>query len=429
VAIKIFEETSPDQREALLKEAKQQGQLHVIGIPALHDAFAWRGQVCLIMQWIRGVTLDVLVANELTPSRRPALASAIVAALAGLHRLGYAHRDLKPANILVSPDEGLFLVDFGFAKNVTALDQSKANSILGTPLYMAPELWNPEGPVDSMRADLYSLGKILRQLDLGETWEPLLANLLQENPLNRPAHAGAFRQAWRPLLEADPACDWKALAGKVADETHAANLIQASRNLLFAGRINEAYQLAVECLDVDPDSAEAMQLLDQVPGVSRRKSRLRRIGQACLAAGLVIALTGAFLLGRQSGNRLGPALTTIETSHSLLLVDRERDRARTQKPLRHLPLREFAGSSGLAGHLTVQDASVCDSLWVDGKLINTSQAFAGLSLPVGEHRVTCHCSQTNSNFKPMPIRRETLSLLPFQAKVVALCPASLDGDS
>ena len=47
------------------------------------------------------------------------------------------HRDLKLANIMIHNDE-LILADFGFAK----LNESMATTLLGTPYFMAPELFD-----------------------------------------------------------------------------------------------------------------------------------------------------------------------------------------------------------------------------------------------------------------------------------------------
>ena len=62
----------------------------------------------------------------------------IVCALEFLHGNGIVHRDLKPANILIKPDGYISLVDFGLAKPET---DSHTWSMVGTPIYMAPELF------------------------------------------------------------------------------------------------------------------------------------------------------------------------------------------------------------------------------------------------------------------------------------------------
>jgi len=59
------------------------------------------------------------------------------------HSQGVLHRDLKPANILLDPVRGALLSDFGLAKLVDEADSSftAAGGILGTPHYIAPEIW------------------------------------------------------------------------------------------------------------------------------------------------------------------------------------------------------------------------------------------------------------------------------------------------
>jgi len=100
------------------------------------------------MEWIKGASLQSLLEKGIPgQSDRAALAASIVAALAGLHTLGFAHRDIKPANILVTPDAGIFLVDFGFSKKVGEGDRSVIGMVKGTPAYMAPEIWQGRGNV------------------------------------------------------------------------------------------------------------------------------------------------------------------------------------------------------------------------------------------------------------------------------------------
>lgn len=55
-----------------------------------------------------------------------------------LHKNGITHRDLKPANILIK--KGVCkLSDFGFAKSLNS-EESVMKSIVGTPLYMSPQI-------------------------------------------------------------------------------------------------------------------------------------------------------------------------------------------------------------------------------------------------------------------------------------------------
>lgn len=84
----------------------------------------------------------------------------IACALEFLHTNEIVHRDLKPANILVKPDGYLALVDFGLAKPET---NSYAWAMVGTPIYMAPELLMGQAGI-GCGVDWYSSGVILYEM-------------------------------------------------------------------------------------------------------------------------------------------------------------------------------------------------------------------------------------------------------------------------
>lgn len=91
-------------------------------------------------------------------------------ALQYLHSKNIAHRDLKLENILfVSPDTKnlkLKLIDFGFAQK---FDREKGMTlILGSPLYMAPELVK-RTPGYTEKVDIWALGCITYLLLSGQT--------------------------------------------------------------------------------------------------------------------------------------------------------------------------------------------------------------------------------------------------------------------
>ncbi|MGZ6095577.1 MAG: serine/threonine-protein kinase, partial [Polyangiales bacterium] len=94
------------------------------------------------------------------------------ASLAEAHDAGLIHRDIKPGNILVVDRGGIpdlvKVVDFGLVKDVgikaggeatTEPALSRADSITGTPLYLAPETMSAPETVDA-RTDLYALGAV-----------------------------------------------------------------------------------------------------------------------------------------------------------------------------------------------------------------------------------------------------------------------------
>lgn len=82
-------------------------------------------------------------------------------ALSFAHRQGVLHRDVKPANLLLDADGMLWVTDFGLAKTEDFAELTKADDVVGTLRYMAPE--QHEHRCDE-RSDVYGLGVSLYEL-------------------------------------------------------------------------------------------------------------------------------------------------------------------------------------------------------------------------------------------------------------------------
>jgi eukaryotic-like serine/threonine-protein kinase len=93
-------------------------------------------------------------------------------AIAEAHGLGIVHRDLKPANLFcIRRPDGVLSVkvlDFGISKLMSgqALDMTKTDTTIGSPVYMSPEQLQSSRDVDA-RTDIWSLGVILYELLAG----------------------------------------------------------------------------------------------------------------------------------------------------------------------------------------------------------------------------------------------------------------------
>lgn len=133
--------------------------------PRFHEAFQLlqsvgdrrRELIIIVMEFIDGVPLyDILSGpNPICENLAVYMVYELAVALRGLHANGLIHRDLKSANVIVRPTGRLCLCDFGVAK-VLCDEARQANTISGTPYWMAPEMLQNQ-PYDSA-IDVFSLG-------------------------------------------------------------------------------------------------------------------------------------------------------------------------------------------------------------------------------------------------------------------------------
>ncbi len=153
----------PDFIRRFETEAQLIARLEHPHIVPLYDYWREPDGAYLVMRLLRGGNLHDRLALEgawsLGATAR--LLDQIAAALAAAHRRGIVHQDIKPGNILLDEDGNSYLADFGIAKNLLdAQDMLRKGPRIGTPLFMAPEQFSPEGTV-TPQTDIYSLGIVL----------------------------------------------------------------------------------------------------------------------------------------------------------------------------------------------------------------------------------------------------------------------------
>lgn len=93
----------------------------------------------------------------------------IMNAFKELHRANVMHRDFKPDNLFLDNDR-VVIGDFGFSK----MGVQRTNTVLGTPITMAPEILDSEGDtIYSSKVDLFSIGIVFYWMIYGEPpWDP-----------------------------------------------------------------------------------------------------------------------------------------------------------------------------------------------------------------------------------------------------------------
>jgi len=163
VAIKVSNERFSDRFE---QESRAIAALNHPNICTLHDV----GANYLVMELVEGETLAArLKRGKLTIEQAIRFGAQIAEGLAAAHAKGIIHRDLKPANVMLTKS-GVKVLDFGLAKSMNAANLTASDAIVGTPAYMAPELF--EGKAADSRTDIFSLGLVLAEMVTGKRTHP-----------------------------------------------------------------------------------------------------------------------------------------------------------------------------------------------------------------------------------------------------------------
>lgn len=174
VALKVLDPRLAADSRSLRRfrqEARLAAQLRHPRIVSVLACGEDQGRAWLSMPLVAGPTLEQVVEREgpLAPARAVEIVLELARAVEAAHQQGVVHRDLKPGNVLLHPRDGPLLLDLGLAKDLTReASLTGTGDVLGTPVYVAPEVASGEGRPDH-RVDVYGLGAVLQYALTGQT--------------------------------------------------------------------------------------------------------------------------------------------------------------------------------------------------------------------------------------------------------------------
>jgi serine/threonine protein kinase len=131
------------------REAEAAASLEHPGIVPIHEVGGRDGSCYFSMKFVEGGQLDEVVRRTPMSIRQAAeLISKVARTVHYAHEHGILHRDIKPGNILVDEKSEPLLTDFGLAR-LTEFESTvtRTKEVMGTPSYMAPELWGTTQPL------------------------------------------------------------------------------------------------------------------------------------------------------------------------------------------------------------------------------------------------------------------------------------------
>jgi WD40 repeat protein/tRNA A-37 threonylcarbamoyl transferase component Bud32 len=174
VALKVAKPATlrdPQRVERFLREARSAAQLHHPHIVPVFDAGKHGEDYYIAAEFVRGQTLEAALAAGRFDFRRTArIVRALAEALAYAHEQCIVHRDVKPSNVMLDDKGEPHLMDFGLAARQDESEKlTHDGTLMGTPLYMAPEQAAGKTSEVGPASDQYSLGVVLYEMLCGQT--------------------------------------------------------------------------------------------------------------------------------------------------------------------------------------------------------------------------------------------------------------------
>jgi HEAT repeat protein/tRNA A-37 threonylcarbamoyl transferase component Bud32 len=174
VAIKVLRPhfaRTPEIAQRFRSEIKLARRVRHPNVCAIHEYGETDGARYISMEFVDGVNLrrKIQASPGLTHAEAFDLGLQILGGLEAVHDTGIIHRDLKTPNIMVDSKGRVRLMDFGLAKQRSAVEGAAATAIgqvLGTPEFMSPE--QVRGERADFPSDIYAMGIVFYEMFTGE---------------------------------------------------------------------------------------------------------------------------------------------------------------------------------------------------------------------------------------------------------------------
>ena len=395
VALKSLRYANQEEKLELLKKACGLSALSLYGIPRLLRFFCRGGSLWLVMEYIEGIPLVPSQCRKWPEPLRQRIVLLIAEALDVMHRGGWTHGDLKPSNILLTREGTVALLDMGFARHT---DECVTPRPSGTLAYMAPEV-KLNAVHDPRRADIYSFGVLLHEMLYGflpgeegtdgfpgdgggMALSQIIKNCIALDPYKRFESAAVLK---KELFAALPFAghEIQPNLGKTVEpllrERMRRCCLDAAAEAMKK-RKEDAYHLICEALDWDPESSEALIMLQKIRSPSKRWRASLSVAVAAVIAALGVG--GFFSLKVQT--------SFPPPSHEAVLTGRKEylEPRRLQSPAgvpAEIPLRVKQNETRFSAQIDVRGMPPDAALYLDDSLLGSGGSRVQREVTAGGH--------------------------------------------
>ncbi|MBE5856722.1 MAG: serine/threonine protein kinase [Lachnospiraceae bacterium] len=171
VAIKKFITSEVLSKEKILANLGEIKNCFHPALPMILDIYSSGDEVCLVMEFIKGMSLTEYVElnGPLSVPDAIKVTEKVGDVLSYLHsrKSGMIYSDLKPDNVLIDSEKNIRLIDTGSIISLKEIRERKTSEgNMASPGFSSPE--QMEGKAISPRSDIFSLGALLHFMLSGE---------------------------------------------------------------------------------------------------------------------------------------------------------------------------------------------------------------------------------------------------------------------